>query len=275
MFSQDADRFFDALTLDECKSGWAVLELGQRQAPVSCVLSRRFAVKQGDKIRPIDDLSVSLVNQTPGTEEKIVVHPASCTLALALHLQAIVNNLQPCARFRRLKGRTFDLKWAYKQLGVHLDDLRYDCFSGGDVKPEVAGSTSLRTEAIWTRPLRGPRRGTTLCGDSALKGEILELQYAVFKSLSPAADGSRILAAKLAQVAHCAYDVPKKYTADAVLALGTRLLREAGVSLRAERSPLGRLVQSMDSPGAAWPFGMWQSVICCSQSQSSSATLRR
>ena len=34
-------------------------------------------------------------------------------------------------------------------------------------------------------------------------------QYAVFKSLSPAADGSRILAAKLAQVAHCAYDVPK------------------------------------------------------------------
>ena len=34
-------------------------------------------------------------------------------------------------------------------------------------------------------------------------------QYAVFKSLSPAADGSLILAVKLAQVAHCAYDVSK------------------------------------------------------------------
>ena len=69
-------------------------------------------------------------------------------------------------------------------------------------------------------------------------------QYAVFKSLSPAADGSLILAAKLAQVAHCAYDVPKKYTADAVLALGTRLLQEAGVPLQAERSSTA-LIEAM------------------------------
>ena len=61
-------------------------------------------------------------------------------------------------------------------------------------------------------------------------------QYAAFESLFPAADGSLRLGAKLAQVAHCAYDVPKKYTADAVLALGTRLLQEAGISLQAERS---------------------------------------
>ena len=59
--------------------------------------------------------------------------------------------------------------------GDVLARWRYDCISGGDYKPEVAGSTSLPTEAIRTRPLRSPRRGTTLCGDPELKSEILEL----------------------------------------------------------------------------------------------------
>ena len=49
-------------TLEECRAGWAVLETGHTQAPACCILGRRFAVKQGNKIRPIDDLSVSLVN---------------------------------------------------------------------------------------------------------------------------------------------------------------------------------------------------------------------
>ena len=53
-------------TLAECQTGWAVLETGHQQAPTSCVLGRRFAVRQGQKIRPIDDMSVSLINKLLG-----------------------------------------------------------------------------------------------------------------------------------------------------------------------------------------------------------------
>ena len=57
------DKALWQLTLEECQSGWAVLETGHAQAPSCCTLGRRFAVKQGAKVRPIDDLSVNLVNK--------------------------------------------------------------------------------------------------------------------------------------------------------------------------------------------------------------------
>ncbi|CAE7262843.1 URC1, partial [Symbiodinium sp. KB8] len=113
-------------TLEECEAGWAVLEPGHVQAPSGCVLGRRFAVKQGAKVRPIDDLSVSLVNSTLGVDEKVVVQPAASTISLALHLQR--RCLSPTSRPRvpsGLRGRTFDLKWAFKQLGVCESDLLF------------------------------------------------------------------------------------------------------------------------------------------------------
>ncbi|CAE7568793.1 unnamed protein product, partial [Symbiodinium necroappetens] len=61
-------------------------------------------------------------------------------------------------------------------------------------------------------------------------------QHVAFKSLIPAGDGSLLLAVSLAQVAHMAYDVPKKYNAEAVLGLGAALLSDAGISPRAERA---------------------------------------
>ncbi|CAE7203520.1 slc10a7 [Symbiodinium sp. CCMP2592] len=121
----DLDQALWDLTLQECQAGWAVLETGHVEAPSSCVLGRRFAVKQGDKVRPTDDLSISLVNQTLGVAEKIVVHPAACALALALRLQSVCARLSPGSTACSLRGRTFDLKAAYKQLGVNADDLQF------------------------------------------------------------------------------------------------------------------------------------------------------
>ena len=68
----------------------------------------------------------SLINSTLGTDEKIVVQPAASTISLAQHLQsrclsAERNNSQSCA----LKGRTFDLKAAFKQLGIEPSDLPF------------------------------------------------------------------------------------------------------------------------------------------------------
>ena len=70
-------------------------------------------------------MSISLVNQTLGVDEKIVVHPAACTLALALHLQSRCKQSQSGGQKQGLKGRTFDLKWAFKQLGVADEDLAF------------------------------------------------------------------------------------------------------------------------------------------------------
>ena len=65
------------------------------------------------------------MNQTLGVDEKIVVHPAACTLALALHLQSRCKQSQSGGQKQGLKGRTFDLKWAFKQLGVADEDLAF------------------------------------------------------------------------------------------------------------------------------------------------------
>ena len=113
-------------TLAECQAGWAVLELGHTQAPTSCVLGRRFAVRQGQKIRPIDDMSVSLINSTLGTDEKIVVQPAASTISLAQHIQTrCLSAKRGASQPGALKGRTFDLKSAFKQLGIEPSDLPF------------------------------------------------------------------------------------------------------------------------------------------------------
>ena len=126
--SRDAELDLElwAQTLAECQAGWAVLETGHQQAPTSCVLGRRFAVRQGQKIGPIDDMSVSLINSTLGTDEKIVVQPAASTISLAQHLQSrCLSASRKASQSCALKGRTFDLKTAFKQLGIEPSDLPF------------------------------------------------------------------------------------------------------------------------------------------------------
>ena len=46
------------------QAGWAVGPISLSNLPQQCVLSRRFGLRQPNKIRPIDDLSGSLINAT-------------------------------------------------------------------------------------------------------------------------------------------------------------------------------------------------------------------
>ena len=115
-------------TLKECESGWATLHVGLTQPPSNSVLSKRFAVQQHDKVRPIDDFSVSQVNRTLGCVEKIMVMPSSSTVSLAIALQrglTAERQLRHSGEVVTLSGKTFDLKSAYKQLPIHSDDLRF------------------------------------------------------------------------------------------------------------------------------------------------------
>ena len=66
------------------------------------------------------------MNSTLGVDEKIIVQPAASTISLALHLQS--RCLSPASKPQTpsgLRGRTFDLKWAFKQLGVCEADLPF------------------------------------------------------------------------------------------------------------------------------------------------------
>lgn len=105
-------------TLEEVSKGWAKGPISYDELPTGAVLSRRFGLKQPGKVRLIDDLSGSRVNSTVQTSES--PKPQSVDYIGAMILQVL--QLQ-CGL--ELKGRTYDLKSAYKQLAVSLDSLDF------------------------------------------------------------------------------------------------------------------------------------------------------
>ena len=95
--------------------------------------SRRFGLRQGSKIRPIDDHSISLVNDTFKAQETIDPSDIDVIAANArLHADALVSDVaargasspfgdlcrHPDLRGQRLVGRVWDIASAYKQLVV-------------------------------------------------------------------------------------------------------------------------------------------------------------
>lgn len=113
-------------------------EMEARQGP-RWLAARRFAVRQGAKIRPIDDFSEFSINQAFGTQEKVEMvgldqvvgwararwdavdnkgrfvmkDTAGCIWEETLHKDWSVTS------WRELQGRVADLKQAYKQLPRH------------------------------------------------------------------------------------------------------------------------------------------------------------
>ena len=83
--------------------------------PNHCVLSRRFGLRQPNKIRLIGDLSGSLVNSSVQSEESPKPRTTDVVAAIALELLKKCNS--------QVLGRAFDLKAAYRQLGIHPDSL--------------------------------------------------------------------------------------------------------------------------------------------------------
>ncbi|CAE7280599.1 unnamed protein product, partial [Symbiodinium sp. KB8] len=97
---------------------------------------------------------------------------------------------------------------------------------------DVPALKQARDDILATLPERTPSRLTSI-GLACAMAE--RAQDAAYRSLDPAGDGSLLLAVQLAQVAHMAYDVPKKFDASQVLTLGTRLLGDAGIHCQDSR----------------------------------------
>ena len=108
-------------TLEEVVKGHLLGPFEVDQLPAGAFVNNRFPIKQADKVRPIDNYSSSLVNDTVTVSEKPVVHSVD-------EIGAVATRLATLAKKRNLKklfGKTADLKGACRQLALADDSMKY------------------------------------------------------------------------------------------------------------------------------------------------------
>ena len=89
--------------------------------PRGATLTQRFAVQQGEKLRPIDNYKTSLVNSAVSQNEKVSVHTIDFVAALLGRWQR--SHLES-GKSPRLNAKAWDLASAYKQ--IPLSDHAFD-----------------------------------------------------------------------------------------------------------------------------------------------------
>ena len=124
---------------EEISKGWISqpvysLREAEQQWP-GLVISRRFPLKQGNKIRLIDDFNESNVNLAYTHSEKLSFHDIDVIAAtigcvgVSLKTSKLHADWAGSVPFR---GRTLDLKAAYKQWAVSDDNLRFNVVCAWD-----------------------------------------------------------------------------------------------------------------------------------------------
>ena len=129
----EVDELVFAKTQEEVRLGWARGPYTLEELPEGATISRRFGLRQPGKIRLIDDLSASNVNQTVQCSESPKPHSVDFVAALKLNMlrQGVGTSI---------KGRSFDLKSAYKQLAISARSLIFAfvaVYNPGTKKPEI------------------------------------------------------------------------------------------------------------------------------------------
>ena len=112
---EETDSFFWLKTLEERDKGWLVGPLDRHDLDPDTVVSRRFPLRQGSKIRPIDDYSMSSVNATVGMSEQATTDSIDVISAM---LAEFMKQLARAGKGTQVLARSFDLSAAYRQLCV-------------------------------------------------------------------------------------------------------------------------------------------------------------
>eukprot|EP00435_Cladocopium_sp_Y103_P030607 s1997_g7.t1 len=132
-------------TESELAKGWVFLD--DENSLDGKFLGRRFGLKQGLKVRVIDDCTCCGLNLTVGLHEKFRLHSVDFIAALfGFAFKACDGAPKPMVR-----GRTYDLKSAYKQFAIHPDDracLRMGVNVPGQAHFAVIGFNSLPFGAV-------------------------------------------------------------------------------------------------------------------------------
>ena len=105
------------VTKDEVRKGWLSEEISIRELPEDAIVNPRFAIKQGQKLRAIDDYTFSGVNACVGCYEKVYLQGVDDILSLVLELARRNGTV--------LEGRTYDLDSAYRQLAIAPSSKKY------------------------------------------------------------------------------------------------------------------------------------------------------
>ena len=108
--SPEVDRVVLSKTEQEVQQGWLHGPIPLCELPQGSVVSRRFGLAQGEKVRLIDDLRP--VNQTVATSESPRPHTVDVLASMGKSLMAAVPGVP-------LLGKAYDLTAAYRQLPLH------------------------------------------------------------------------------------------------------------------------------------------------------------
>ena len=105
-------------------------------------ITMRFGIRQGGKVRLIDDCTISCLNLTVGLRERFELH----TIDKLAAVLACALDCAPPSHLTSWVGRNYDLKAAYKQYGVHPEDrelVRLAVNRPNQEAPEMLGLNAL------------------------------------------------------------------------------------------------------------------------------------
>ena len=124
------DSELDVLLLEETKleveKGWAEGPFELDQLEKGAVISRRFPLRQGGKVRLIDDYSVSGINECTSTHNKIDLHMIDAFAGL---MREFFRQCEQLGLDSAVLAKTYDLKSAYRQVPIRADHLKFAYFS--------------------------------------------------------------------------------------------------------------------------------------------------
>lgn len=124
--SAELDRQVLEETREELNRGWAEGPFELHQLEEGATKSRRFPLVQGSKTRMIDDFSISGVNDSSASFNKVDLHVVDT-------FSSVVKRFFSCCQAvdtnSLLEGKTYDLKSAYRQVPIRADHLKYGYFS--------------------------------------------------------------------------------------------------------------------------------------------------
>ena len=129
---EEVDKKLVEKSLDEVQQGWAQGPFDLDDIKEPFILNRRFAVRQKGKIRCVDDYSSSGVNGTCESREKPTLHTVDVVCGILAEYFRMASERGVSSE---LRGKTLDLKSAYRQLPVSEDHLKFSHF----VVPAVGG----------------------------------------------------------------------------------------------------------------------------------------
>ena len=111
-------------TQEEVRLGWARGLIDK--VPEGCIVSRRFPLVQGAKTRMIDDYSISGINDTAASNNKVDLHMVDTFAAV---LREFFRRCDAVGQDNTLVAKTYDLKSAYRQVPIREDHLCFSFFS--------------------------------------------------------------------------------------------------------------------------------------------------